>query len=499
MESIKQKETVLSNIILYSVLLLVVIYFAWLQFVSPAMFDPDCYYHAAVSKFLSTYGPHYKFHWAQFSTFNNSFSDSDFLFHILIIPFLFITKNAVLAAKYAIIFYNILFLLLFTYILKKYLSNLLVAFVVLLIVSSSYFTYYFLLLRTLTMVNILTMLSIYFLINKNWIKLAILCVLYPLTHLSFYTVIIFGIICEALRLFTQKDIFLKNLYIPFLGCAIGCLIHPNFPNNFVHIYLNSFLVPLFSVMGVDLSFGIEVFSSPARYIFLNNFIVFCMLGFVLWTALLEKNKISLSTFVWLGCSTFYLRLSFHSDRFWYTTTILIFIFFAAYLKDWLLNANSKQANKKLASLSVCSAFAMLMFFPSSHAIIKEGLTEYMLIGSHYEKVALWMRQNIPAGETIYHASWSDSPYFIYLNSKNDYIVCCDPIYMFYHSSQNYLLYDDLKNGRIEKPYEVIAKDFKAHYGYAGKKSILYSQIQKDHEHYKILYEDDKGVVFQIPS
>ncbi|MFH1768744.1 MAG: hypothetical protein ABH858_06265 [Candidatus Omnitrophota bacterium] len=124
------------------------------------------------------------------------------------------------------------------------------------------------------------------------------------------------------------------------------------------------------------------------------------------------------------------------------------------------------------------------------------LTQHIKINTHYEEIAVWMDENIPAGETIYHVYWSDSPYFICLNPKNNYMVVLDPIYMFYRYPEQYLAYNDLKEGLIKNPY-IIKKIFDAAYGYSRKETPLYSQIRDDKEHFDILYEDDYGIVFKI--
>jgi hypothetical protein len=152
---ISAKEKRLSTFILIFVFLIVASYFIFLQFVSPSLYEVDGYYHIAVSNFLKNSGPHYQFRWCQFSTFKDFYSDSDFLFHLSIIPFLIFQDNIILAAKYAVIFYNIIFLLIYLLLLKKYLPDFLAACFLLFLPLSSVFSFYFLLLRGMMAANIL--------------------------------------------------------------------------------------------------------------------------------------------------------------------------------------------------------------------------------------------------------------------------------------------------------------------------------------------------------
>jgi hypothetical protein len=110
-----------------------------------------------------------------------------------------------------------------------------------------------------------------------------------------------------------------------------------------------------------------------------------------------------------------------------------------------------------------------------------------------------MNKNIPAGETVYHAFWSDSPYFICLNPKNNYLVILDPIYMYYLSPWLYNLYSDLYKGRIISPVGVLNTVFMVNYGFTNKIAPLYRQIKSDSVNFKILYENRTGVVFKVLS
>lgn len=491
------RESSISSFALFVVLLAVLSFFVYLQFITPVFYDEDSYYHVAVARFIKDFGPHYKFHWAQFSTFKDAFSDKDFLFHISIIPFLFLSDNIVLAGKYAVIFYNILFFVIYIFILKKYLPGFLVALLLLVFPLSTTFSTYFLCLRSFTLANILTVLGIYCLINKRWLKLFILSLLYSLSHISFFMVIIFAFACEIIRYIVNKEFFRRNIYAALSGIILGCLIHPHNPNNWLSLHLNGVLVPLYTLGGVKLGFGAEFFSLASKWVLINNLPLFISLNIILWSMFLIRPKLSLPTVVWWGCTNIYLLLSFFSNRYWYVTTVLFFIFFASYLKDWIGAREARQLLPKI-NLSICVYLIFILVFLS--AIIK-GLREYMdfYIGlnTHYENIANWMRKHIPAGETIYHAYWSDSPYFICLNPKNDYLVVLDPIYMFYSHPQEYLVYKDLEFGRLNNPAEAFKKVFKVEYGYTRDDNMLYRQISGDDKHFRVLYKDNLGIIFKV--
>lgn len=491
------KEKPPSDYILGFVFLLVVLYFVFLQFVSPVLYEVDGYYHIAVSNFIKVQGAHYQFHWAQVSTFKNYYSDKDLLFHLTLIPFLYLWDNLIVAGKIAVIFYNIVFFLVYLYVLKKYLPNFLVACLLILPVLSSNFCVYSLWLRPAVLANILTLLSVYFIINKRWFWLLIVSVLYPLTHLSFYMGIIFAVIAEIIRKLANREFCVRNIYAVLLGNLVGLLIHPNFPNNLLSFYLNGILVPFYAFAGSNIILGREFYSSSAKFIFTQNFNIFITLNIVLLILFFRKFKLNFPTFVWWSCTNIYLAFSFISDRHFYTTNVLCFIFFASFLNDWLAKSEWSQVLKKLRIFIGLYVAAILLFFPANIKVLAANIKKDSMINTHYENVAKWMRRNIPIGQTIFHAYGSDSSYFICLNPKNNYLYFLDPIYMFTYNPEAYVLYLRLREGSVLKPFELIRGLYKSDYGYTRKELPLFKQISSDSKNFKILYEDEFGIVFKI--
>jgi hypothetical protein len=491
------KKVRYSNLALLLALAGAILYAVYLQFLSPAFYEPDSYYHIAVANFIKQFGLHHKFPWAQFSTFKFAFADKEVLFHILTVPFLFLTDNLVLAGKYAFIFHIALFFLVYAFILKKYIPDFLAAVFLLLLFSSLTFSSYLLQFRSITLANILSILCIYFLINKNRWGVFVISLLYPLAHVSFFLVILLAFACEILRWHLRQEFFAKNIYLASAGVVLGCLLHPNFPNNLFSLYLNGLVVPLYEFTGTDLGFADELWSLSTKLTIINNFTVFLGFGFILWASLLTKRRVGFSTCVWLFATSTYILLGFFGNRYWYQANILFYIFFASYLKDWTEN---KGWIERLLKFKAPIAFCLAAILAVSLYNFKQ-LKESIRFGSerslHFENVGRWMQKNIPANQTIYHSYWGDSPYFICLNPKDYYINVLDPIYMFYRYPREFNLLNEVSLGRVDKPYEALGKIFRTNYGYVNKFEPLYRQVREYPRQFKILYEDNEGIVFGL--
>jgi hypothetical protein len=207
---------------------------------------------------------------------------------------------------------------------------------------------------------------------------------------------------------------------------------------------------------------------------------------------------SFATLVWWGCTSVYIVFAFFGNRNWYAANVLFFIFFSSCIGDWLREREFKNVSRKIMLFIGGYVIVFILFAFFHYKETARFIRSTINRGVFYENTAYWMRDNIPPGETIYHPFWADSTYFICLNPQDNYLVVLDPIYMFAYSPETYKLYKDLKNGRIDNPYEVINKTFKVKYGFVPERAKkLYNTIKQDKVHFKIIYNDKRGIVFEI--
>ena len=167
--------------------------------------------------------------------------------------------------------------------------------------------------------------------------------------------------------------------------------------------------------------------------------------------------------------------------------------FASYLSDVPIDA--KHISKKLIAF-VLLIIAILGL--NSFKGARYNALVARIVNSHYEGVGKFLEANVPEGELVFHANWSDSQYFIGVNPKNDYFVTLDPVYMYKWNPGLYKLYRDVSFGKTANPYPVLKDTFKVKYGYISKNyfSGLIDQIRID-SRFTILAEDSFGVIFKL--
>jgi hypothetical protein len=468
-----------------------------LLFAYPSLFDPDSYYNIAISKFIRDAGFHYEFKWTAFCAFNGSFADKDLLLHIATLPFLCVSANPALAGKLAIIALATLFLLTYAFILRKYLPNSAASLFILLPLTSWIFFAYLLQLRSATLSNIFAVLGIYSIINKKFFYVFVLALIYPLAHASFFIFVIFAFICEALRAAFKEGFCVKNILFVLIGCAVGCIAHPNFPDNLFLLYLNGLLVPRDLIGGMAAAFSGELGALDTRSALTDNIMLFFAFNLILWILLMSKKRAGLSTAAWLAASIFYLTLALFSMRYWYQANLFIFIALASLMNDVSEGLRTK---KVLSKISILIISCLIIASPLLNINFRK-LTKFMKFSGEHslrmEKCASWMSANIPAGKTVYHSYYDDSSYFICLNPANSYINTNDPVFMYSRYPREFAIMKDLSMGRISAPWKIFEKIFRVGYGYVRKIEPLFWQIRSDPEHFKIIYEDSESIVFEL--
>ncbi len=203
-----------------------------------------------------------------------------------------------------------------------------------------------------------------------------------------------------------------------------------------------------------------------------------------------KPRFETKAFLALGMV--FLVLSFISQRYLSHGYLIMLASLACYISDSsFVNGNLKKAQ------IIFMTILFLLLGLNSYSGIKYNALVSKVINGHYEAVGKWMEKNIPEGELIFHANWSDSQYFIGLNPKNDYFVTLDPVYMYNKNPELYRIYRDVSFGRANDPYSVVKNTFNVKDVYAGKNyfSGLIEQIRKD-SRFTILAEDGFGIIFE---
>ncbi|MFH1354931.1 MAG: hypothetical protein ABIH19_02135 [Candidatus Omnitrophota bacterium] len=482
-------------------ILLCVILIVAAQFAIPTIFGADGYLHIRMAQLMRDDGVIRDFDWARYSTFAEHFSDKDFLYHLILIPFTFFA-DIFFGAKVAAALFALVLFLAFAYMLRRYCSvQALVPFFLVMFLCSSHFLQAINRPRNMVFIIALSLLFVHFLIQKKQLFLCLIAVVYTLSHVSGPFLFVIALAAETVRFIYNRQFFWKSLRAVAFGILLGLLIHPNFPNNILVFYLNGILVPLYSFKwGLEL--GAEFFPADTRSLVLGYPAVWVSLFLFIALGMSKGNKMGIATRIWMCVAGLFFALSLFSQRYIIHSYPMILVAGASYISDWWASGvrlGAVRQNRNLRNIMLGVAAGLVLFtgfyvyrdFRSDAFRIKE-------YNQHYERAAGWISKYVPKGEIVFHANWSDSQYFIGLAPEYIYFVTLDPIYMYYWNPRKYNLYRDIAFGRAKDPYVLLKDEFASWYGYVGKNyfSGLIQQIRAD-QRFKILAEDRLGLLFRL--
>jgi len=454
----------------------------FLQWLTPTIWGADGYFHIRLAEMIKHQGLLKTLPQAQLSYFTDRFSDKDWLYHLSLVPFS-LGKNIFVGAKWA------------AWLGSAWLYSSLV------IVSSFYTPWQFWpitgalffvsdhFLRTIVaprpmiLAMGLGLWIVHWLIQKKGKLVFVGSFIYGWLHLTAPLVLVYGLIMKRWKL----------ILVAGLGLLLAMVIYPNFPNNWFYFYLNGILVPFFAVRWGVLELGAEFFPLGWQQYLSSYFIIPAGLIVMLLTKVWQKPKITRNTQIWWLISAIFLIMGIKSQRY----IAHGFPFFILSLTSFLGDLRKKVGRWNDGAILLGIVLIFLLLGRSLQQMVLRGKSENF-VNTHYEQVGNWLKDNVPKGELIFTANWSDPQYFIAINPDNNYFVAMDPVYMWHKDKKVYQQYRQVALGQDKNPYSTLKNGFKVNYGYAGKLYFwaLVDQLKKD-SRFEVMKEDSLGVIFKL--
>lgn len=234
----------------YGKLLSVFSFFATLTFFiqlsSPGFVGIDPYYHIKISELITQQGMLKEFPWTQVGIWKDKFADKEFLFHVYLIPFIFVFPNLIIAGKVAIsvlvgVFFTLFYRLLNQFQVQHPFIWTLVGF------GTNY-----IFIQRLCMVrpHVLSLVLILLFIESLWKqqrwKLLLISTVYALAYTAAHLPVCIAIIYGTVSWIHRKKFEINQLLLTFSGAVGGMVVHPQFPNNLKTWYVQNALLPVFN-------------------------------------------------------------------------------------------------------------------------------------------------------------------------------------------------------------------------------------------------------------
>ena len=484
---------------------LVVFALAWLlfydlQFTTPWISGYDGYYHIKYAWLLRENGIFQEFPWAQFSLWRDHFSDKEFLFHVLLIPFTFFADLAT-GVKHAAVVFAALFIANFNLVLRLHRVPLRYLWLALLLVAGDVLLYRLCLPRPHLLSMIFMPWLVHATVRQRYVLLAVLSFFYAQSYTAIHMPLVLGMIFCAGQLLMREKISWQSLVVPTLAVLVSSLVSPFFPHNLVVFYVQNFELAWQQLFWkINLHQGTELKPMSTRYFFTYNLPLLLPFMGSLYLAVLHPSKVSRESKHLLAMAAAFIVMTMISKRFVEYSYPIGLFFCACYCRDrWEgVNLRALWSQAKLKT-SACALLIVAIASASGAASYRNLHRDLNRTSpSRYEKAAQFLQRHTPADATIFTCDWDDAPELFYFNHRNRYMTFMDPLFMYSWSPEVWHIWTKVASGRAaEHTAKILFNYFKIKYGLCTREFYQLRQIIANDPNLHIIHEDKEVYVFKV--
>lgn len=485
--------------------LLILLFITLIQFQTGFVVGTDPYYHVQVSN-LGTSLLWKAFPWTQTNLFAKHFADKEFLFHVLLMPFVY--AGGLFGAKLATVLFATMAFTAFYWLGRKHDAPMPFLWVILLFAAADLFLYRISITRPHILSLFLTLLLCQALLEKRIWRIAGLCAIFVMTYTAYHLVIGFAVLYCLNHLLHQRKWDSTVLTFAVFGTCLGILIHPHFPNNLLIWKVQNVDVLKLVWSSVDLGFGSEFQPPDSRWFIVNFTVAFFCLPVALFGLAWKKSEMKEDTTFFVFLAFGFLCLTMMSKRFaeyWPVYALLATACLARDMKlplgwHYFTTRPPKKHEERLAwrtGVRTTAIVTILSVFFCIKTVSKGMYLNSLEHEPYYKEAALWMKEHIPSKETVFHSDWDEFPQLFYYNPNNYYLVCLDPIFMYAHDPELWLKWRKIVMGESRNPQLDIKNLFNARFAFFSIEFTKAIEQLRAHTNFTVSYEDDHCVVFEL--
>ena len=472
------------------------LFFAFYQFQSQYV-DTDGYYHSKIAYVMCEQGFLSNFKWAHLSTWRAHFSDKEFLYHVYLMPFVWLFKEPMFGAKVATVMLAAGVATSFYAILRINQIKFAWLWLLLLFFSGGYFLYRVNVARPQVLSIIFVLWSIHFIINRKLIHLAVLCFLYTYSYTAYHLPVMFATGIYLYQLIFEKENDWKTPAVTLGAMLAGMLLSPFFPDNARMFFMQNVYIPwMAGGSGLNLHMGGEFGPMDTRSAVLVNTAVILSFIAAFFTALHSPVKWDRKTISIFLVSLLLILFTALSKRFAEYSVPVTLLFCAFFFSPYLEKLQMIQDLRKGMFIGAAGVLILIALAVNSY---NSTVGEFRGLGApSMESCAKYLLEHTEDDELVYTGDWDDAPELFYFNHKNRYLVFLDPNFMYYWNEEVWKQWDALSNGRLgDKTYNALKDDFKVRYGVATNNFQDLRRIIERDERMDIVHEGNGAFVFKL--
>lgn len=476
------------------------------QLATRKILDGDSYFHARAAQQLGEYGVRREFPQTVFSTWRDSYSDKDFLFHAFTIPFVG-ESASVAGAKRAVIASDGLILLAFGFALVRLRVRFAWVAVVLFAASSPWIWFNLLKLRPHTLGLALLLVEIVLLLEGRYKTLALFTWAHVLAHTSFLTLLALPVAHAIACRLHGRPLDWRPAGSIAVGIVGASLLHPYFPNNLTITFDQTIEVAR-TVSGARADIPLDLFGAELMPI---TFALFQHLWVVwvpalacgaAWLARGRQPRPSIATLTLFGFAAALLLACGLAGRFAFFLVPVLLLATGRGLSE--LAGERPLGELAREPVAICVAVTLV-------ACVALGMREThpTALRAHIRNVEppvedsraaiAFLDRRAAKDDVIYHNFWKPFAPLYYFRPDGKYIEALDPIFLYRFDPTLFSEMLSVYRGKAVDPYRVIAKDFGARFVFVqkiGSEFAMATQIARD-PRFQLIYNDPHALVFEV--
>ena len=419
----------------------------------PLLHDGDSYYHLAVARLYAQQGIVDHLDWARYSVMNTDFGDKEFLFHLLLMPFVQWLPSE-WAGKIALALLNAMTAAVLANLSIRAIGKWGLFVPVWVFGTSAAFTLRMSRLRPEILSLIILMVATWVASNKRYRWLMLLSTLYALSYTAFHVLIGLSIGWFVIIGWVYQRWEWRIPVYTVIGVAIGLVVHPHFPSNLnIWVIQNIDFFLLKNKIGV----GNEIQpASIATILFLN---LGWLIGLAIFWRSAEKNSVHSITSgpegVFIVNAIAFSLLYFLMQRFsiYCIPFVTLALFFCLKRRNseigrWTyLPWHGKLPFAATFGLCLCTSILGAWY-------VYVNLSDHSVFDTTHRKDWQALGQIIPKGAKI-AAPWDATELYVWAAPQAHYLNLLDPIFMAVPYPSAYFIQKNIWNGyEPDVPYAV---------------------------------------------
>jgi hypothetical protein len=481
----------------------------------PTFADPDSFYHAKMALVMRDTGPSFSFPWLSATSLRFSFVDHQFLYHLILIPFVSWMMPLV-GIKVATVVFGSIAVVTFCWLLRQ--LGVKMSWVYgLLLLTINPFVFRLGLAKTQPLVFIVLMFGIWCVCTRRPLGALAVSFVYVWLYAGWPMVVLLALgYIVVSQMFSgrmrgvsgqrsaARRVGKHNLQLAIAiicGVGAGLVFSPYFPENVAFTWIQTLRIGLLA-KPAEIAVGGEWYPYGVLQLWNDAILLWWLVGLAFVALIVSHRRQPVQTWVMLAVSVGFILLTLKSRRYIeYAVPFSLAFVALSFTHAWYDIHRLWLKRVSHVRLAISSVVIGIMLLPVIAVNALDVRQDYRQ-GSRFDTFAeagRWLAEHSEAGEVVFHPDWDQFPALFYHNDHNYYLAGLDPRFFYLSDPAHYQDWVDISAGTMrDQLYRRISRDFGAQYVLVDvTRHAAFDRNLRASIGFSLVYEDAKVHVYRL--